>query len=150
MTRSSTLLLLLLAPLSASAFTVLPSQSSTSTTAIFMSDSVDTSKLVLTGNNIDLTDSLKEHAEKRIGGLLDKLGNGGLVKECEIHLSVSKNPSVRAQIPGIKYYRVVYNYVTMHATLFFFVRPIGIRATSTLLHGTKILLLSFDVDTDNR
>uniref|UniRef100_A0A7S4EF26 Sigma 54 modulation/S30EA ribosomal protein C-terminal domain-containing protein n=2 Tax=Pseudo-nitzschia australis TaxID=44445 RepID=A0A7S4EF26_9STRA len=95
MTRSSTLLLLLLAPLSASAFTVLPSQSSTSTTAIFMSDSVDTSRLVLTGNNIDLTDSLKEHADKRIGGLLDKLGSGGLVKECEIHLSVSKNPSVK-------------------------------------------------------
>mmetsp|Transcript_12808 Transcript_12808/g.25646 ORF Transcript_12808/g.25646 Transcript_12808/m.25646 type:complete len:143 (-) Transcript_12808:64-492(-) len=109
MTRSSTLLLLLLAPLSASAFTVLPSQSSTSTTAIFMSDSVDTSRLVLTGNNIDLTDSLKEHADKRIGGLLDKLGSGGLVKECEIHLSVSKNPSVRTQLPEIKYYRVVYN-----------------------------------------
>jgi len=62
-----------------------------SATALFMSDSVETdTKLVLTGNNIDLTPSLEEYAEKRIGGLLDKLGGGGLVRECEVHLSVSK------------------------------------------------------------
>jgi len=100
MTRYSTIMLLLLAPLSASAFTVLPSQPSTrnpSTTAVFMSDSVETSKLVLTGNNIELTQALEDYAEKRIGGLLDKLGSGGLVRECDIHLSVSKNPSVRIQ-----------------------------------------------------
>lgn len=98
MTRSSTLLLLLLAPMSASAFSVLPSQSATrnpSTTAVFMSDSVETKKLILTGNNIDLTPALQEHAQKRIGGLLDKLGNGGFVRECDIHLSVSKNPAVK-------------------------------------------------------
>eukprot|EP00537_Pseudo-nitzschia_pungens_P007433 CAMPEP_0172377764 /NCGR_PEP_ID=MMETSP1060-20121228/69077_1 /TAXON_ID=37318 /ORGANISM="Pseudo-nitzschia pungens, Strain cf. cingulata" /LENGTH=253 /DNA_ID=CAMNT_0013105473 /DNA_START=543 /DNA_END=1304 /DNA_ORIENTATION=+ len=98
MTRYSTIMLLLLAPLSASAFTVLPSQPSTrnpSTTAVFMSDSVETSKLVLTGNNIELTQALEDYAEKRIGGLLDKLGSGGLVRECDIHLSVSKNPSVK-------------------------------------------------------
>lgn len=60
-----------------------------------MSDSVADAQLVLTGNNIDLTPALEEYAEKRIGGLLDKLGGGGLVRECEIHLSVSKNPKVK-------------------------------------------------------
>ena len=98
MTRSYTLLLLLLAPLSGSAFVPrFQPASNPSTTAVFMSDSVADAQLVLTGNNIDLTPALEEYAEKRIGGLLDKLGGGGLVRECEIHLSVSKNPKVRRQ-----------------------------------------------------
>lgn len=60
-----------------------------------MSDAVDSgTKLVLTGNNIELTDALQEYADKRIGGLLNKLG-GGIVQECEVHLSVSKNPKVK-------------------------------------------------------
>jgi len=101
MTRNSTLLLILMAPLLASAFTVPPSQSTPrnpSTTSVFLSDSVETNtntKLVLTGNNIDLTPALEDYAQKRIGGLLDKLGGGGLVRECDIHLSVSKNPKVK-------------------------------------------------------
>jgi len=96
MTRSSTLLLLLLSPLSASAFTVPRFQQTRGPTAVFMADDVETdTKLVLTGNNIDLTDALEEYAEKRIGGLLDKLGGGGIVRECEVHLSVNKNPKVK-------------------------------------------------------
>jgi len=99
MARSSTLFLLLLAPLSGSAFTLPPYQQTPrnpSTTAVFLSDSVGTdTKLVLTGNNIDLTPALEEYAQKRIGGLLEKLGGGGLVRECEVHLSVSKNPKVK-------------------------------------------------------
>ena len=60
-----------------------------------MADSVDTgTNLVLTGNNIDLTPALEDYAQKRIGGLLEKLGGGGIVRECEVHLSVSKNPKV--------------------------------------------------------
>lgn len=50
-------------------------------------------KLVITGNNIDLTTALQDYAQKRIGGLLDKLGNG-IVNECDVHLSVCKNPKV--------------------------------------------------------
>lgn len=51
--------------------------------------------LVLTGNNIDLTDALREYVDKRIGGLLNKLGGGGIVRECDVHLSVYRNPKVR-------------------------------------------------------
>lgn len=97
MTRySTTLLLLLLAPLSASAFTTVPQSSTRTPTAVFMSEKVDSvAQLVLTGNNIDLTPALEEYAQKRIGGLLDKLGSGGIVRECDVHLSVSKNPAVK-------------------------------------------------------
>lgn len=93
MTRS--FLLLLLAPLSTSAFTNTHTANNPPSTALFMADSVETgTKLVLTGNNIDLTDALQDYADKRIGGLLDKLGNG-IVNACEVHLSVSKNPKVK-------------------------------------------------------
>jgi len=97
MLRSRTAMLLLLAPLSAFAF--LPNQPASrnpSTTSVFMADSVETgTNLVLTGNNIELTTALEEYTQKRIGGLLEKLGGGGLVRECEVHLSVSKNPKVK-------------------------------------------------------
>jgi ribosome-associated translation inhibitor RaiA len=59
--------------------------------------------LVITGNNIDLTDALQGYTEKRIGGLLGKLGSGGVVNECEVHLSVSKNPAVSLHIFQIYY-----------------------------------------------
>ncbi|KAG7338377.1 SSU ribosomal protein S30P sigma 54 modulation protein [Nitzschia inconspicua] len=68
----------------------------TSTTALFMSSEVagDVS-LVITGNNIDLTPALQEYVEKRIGSILNKLGSGGIVRECDVHLSVCKNPKVK-------------------------------------------------------
>jgi putative sigma-54 modulation protein len=50
--------------------------------------------LVITGNNIDLTPSLQDYVEKRIGTILNKLGSGGIVRECDVHLSVCKNPKV--------------------------------------------------------
>jgi hypothetical protein len=55
--------------------------------------------LVLTGNNIDLTPALQGYVDKRIGGLLQKLGGGGIVQECDVHLSVYKNPKVRVFCP---------------------------------------------------
>merc|ERR1712014_134669 len=42
----------------------------------------------------DLTDALQDYVEKRIGGLLDKLGNG-IVNGCDVHLSVCKNRRVK-------------------------------------------------------
>ena len=61
----------------------------------------DTS-LVVTGNNIDVTPALQEYVEKRIGGILNKLGSGGIVQECDVHLSVCKNPKVRGKAKSIK------------------------------------------------
>ena len=122
MARSSTLFLLLLAPLSGSAFTLPPYQQTPrnpSTTAVFLSDSVGTdTKLVLTGNNIDLTPALEEYAQKRIGGLLEKLGGGGLVRECEVHLSVSKNPKVCTDNTFLLTF--VENVISLHAQCVYF------------------------------
>jgi len=105
MIQARIVLLSLLSPLLASAFTIplnqqssgiVTCESSRSTTTAFMTkvaENFDT-KLVITGNNIDLTDALQDYAEKRIGGLLEKLGNG-IVNECDVHLSVCKNPKVK-------------------------------------------------------
>ena len=51
--------------------------------------------MTITGNNIDLTPALQEYVEKRIGRPLNKLGGDGIVRDCEVHLSVYKNPKVR-------------------------------------------------------
>lgn len=65
------------------------------TDASVSASSSDDVSLVITGNNIDLTPALQEYVEKRIGSILNKLGSGGIVRECDVHLSVCKNPKVR-------------------------------------------------------
>jgi len=49
----------------------------------------------LTGNNIEVTPALQEYVSKRIGGPLKKLGGDGIVMDCEVNLSVYKNPKVK-------------------------------------------------------
>jgi ribosome-associated translation inhibitor RaiA len=51
--------------------------------------------IILNGVNIELTDSLIDHVNKRIGKTLSRLANNGAVKECDVLLSVTKNPKVR-------------------------------------------------------
>jgi len=51
--------------------------------------------LVISGNNIELTPALSEYVEKRIGGNLNKLTSNGALRECDVHLSVNKNPKVK-------------------------------------------------------
>ena len=50
--------------------------------------------LVVEGKNIEITEALMAHIQKRIGGPLKKLSSNGLVNECDVILSVSKNPKV--------------------------------------------------------
>jgi Sigma 54 modulation protein / S30EA ribosomal protein len=51
--------------------------------------------IIINGQNIPLTDALVDHVNKRIGNTLSKLIKNGAVRECDVHLSVSKNPKVR-------------------------------------------------------
>lgn len=51
--------------------------------------------LVVEGKNIEITEALDAHIQKRIGGPLKKLSGNGQVIECDVILSVSKNPKVR-------------------------------------------------------
>jgi hypothetical protein len=73
------------------------SQRPSTLSSLGMSEIAEDISLVITGNNIDLTPALQEYVEKRIGGLLNKLGSGGIVRECDVHLSVCKNPKVRSE-----------------------------------------------------
>lgn len=87
--------LLFLSPLLAGAF-VAKNRSPVGRNAalLHMSTEVEDINLVLNGNNIHLTDAISDYVEKRIGGPLRKLGGGGIVRECDVHLSVYKNPKV--------------------------------------------------------
>ena len=51
--------------------------------------------LVVAGTNIELTEALVGYVDKRIGGNLNKLSSNGAIRECDVHLSVNKNPKVR-------------------------------------------------------
>mmetsp|Transcript_10722 Transcript_10722/g.16039 ORF Transcript_10722/g.16039 Transcript_10722/m.16039 type:complete len:239 (-) Transcript_10722:176-892(-) len=50
---------------------------------------------VITGNNIEVTDSLTEYVNKKLDNTVGKLAATGSVKECDVHLSVNKNPKVK-------------------------------------------------------
>ena len=50
--------------------------------------------LVVEARNIEITDALMAQVQKRIGGPLKKLSGNGDVTECDVILSVSKNPKV--------------------------------------------------------
>ena len=54
--------------------------------------------VVVSGTNIELTDALVEYVNKRIGGNLNKLSSNGAIRECDVHLSVNKNPKVSLTI----------------------------------------------------
>ncbi|GKY98322.1 hypothetical protein MPSEU_000789800 [Mayamaea pseudoterrestris] len=48
--------------------------------------------LIVSGRNVQVTDALMEHVQKRIGNVVNKLSGNNMVKECDVILSVSKNP----------------------------------------------------------
>ena len=50
--------------------------------------------IILNGQNIELTPALVEHVNKRIGSQLNKLASNGAIRECDVVLSVNKNPKV--------------------------------------------------------
>lgn len=51
--------------------------------------------ITVTGNNIDVTPSLKEYVNNKLGKIIDKLSGSGAVQECDVHLTVNKNPKVK-------------------------------------------------------
>lgn len=62
----------------------------------------DSVPIVINGKNIDLTPAIVDYVNKRIGGNLNKLTSNGAIRECDVHLSVSKNPKVRENKKGKK------------------------------------------------
>lgn len=54
--------------------------------------------IIVNGQNLDLTPALIDHVNKKIGAPLKKLASHGAVTECDVILSVNKNPKVRNQL----------------------------------------------------
>eukprot|EP00979_Chaetoceros_neogracilis_P002377 scaffold410_cov267-Chaetoceros_neogracile.AAC.25 len=50
---------------------------------------------VITGNNIDVTEALNDYVNKKLDKTVGKLATTGAIKECDVHLSVNKNPKVK-------------------------------------------------------
>jgi hypothetical protein len=50
--------------------------------------------IIVNGHNIALTPALVDYVNKRIGNTLSKLASNGAVRECDVVLSVNKNPKV--------------------------------------------------------
>jgi len=60
-----------------------------------MSSTTEDIPVVVKGQNIELTPAIVDYVNKRIGGTIGKLSSNGAVRECDVILSVSKNPKVR-------------------------------------------------------
>ena len=56
--------------------------------------STESVNYVVTGNNIEMTPSLNEYVNKKLDKVVGKLSASGAVQECDVHLSVNKNPKV--------------------------------------------------------
>lgn len=56
---------------------------------------VDDIPITVTGNNIVVTAALLEYVNRKLERPLGKLRANGAIQECEVHLSVNKNPKVR-------------------------------------------------------
>eukprot|EP00558_Chaetoceros_sp_UNC1202_P012920 CAMPEP_0197232854 /NCGR_PEP_ID=MMETSP1429-20130617/1073_1 /TAXON_ID=49237 /ORGANISM="Chaetoceros sp., Strain UNC1202" /LENGTH=239 /DNA_ID=CAMNT_0042690995 /DNA_START=53 /DNA_END=772 /DNA_ORIENTATION=- len=50
---------------------------------------------VITGNNIDVTPALNDYVNKKLDKTVGRLSAGGSIQECDVHLSVNKNPKVK-------------------------------------------------------
>jgi len=60
-----------------------------------MSESNGNVPVVITGNNMEVTPALMDHVNKKMEKVLGKLARSGLIRECDVHLVVSRNPEVK-------------------------------------------------------
>jgi len=51
--------------------------------------------ITVTGNNIELTPALNDYINKKLDNIIGKLSASGGVVDCDVHLTVTKNPKVR-------------------------------------------------------
>jgi ribosome-associated translation inhibitor RaiA len=50
--------------------------------------------ITVTGNNIELTPALNDYVNKKLDNIIGKLSTSGGVQDCNVHLTVNKNPKV--------------------------------------------------------
>lgn len=84
--------------LAVSAFTVMPNTCSVTRTAPLSVSAVDAGTevpITVTGNNIELTPSLVNYVNEKMERPIGKLRSNGAIQNCEVHLTVNKNPKVK-------------------------------------------------------
>eukprot|EP00586_Coscinodiscus_wailesii_P016557 CAMPEP_0172498778 /NCGR_PEP_ID=MMETSP1066-20121228/117281_1 /TAXON_ID=671091 /ORGANISM="Coscinodiscus wailesii, Strain CCMP2513" /LENGTH=249 /DNA_ID=CAMNT_0013272203 /DNA_START=82 /DNA_END=831 /DNA_ORIENTATION=+ len=64
-------------------------------TAMRMSAATEKVPIVVTGNNIEVTPALMDYVNTKVERTLGKLSSNGWVRECDVHLTVNKNPKVK-------------------------------------------------------
>lgn len=64
-------------------------------TRLYSTTENDAPPIYVTGNNIEVTPALKDYVIKKVEKTLGKLTNVGAAFECDVHLSVNKNPKVK-------------------------------------------------------
>mmetsp|Transcript_31008 Transcript_31008/g.46247 ORF Transcript_31008/g.46247 Transcript_31008/m.46247 type:complete len:243 (-) Transcript_31008:112-840(-) len=63
---------------------------------LYMSSEVSAAvPIVVTGNNIEVTDALQSYIDKKLQNTVGKLASSGAVQSCDVHLTVNKNKSVK-------------------------------------------------------
>jgi len=80
---------------STGAFTV-PSGHQQPRTFLSMSTTEADVPIVVSGNNIELTPALNDYVNSKLERIIGKLSSSGAVKDCDVHLTVNKNPKVKA------------------------------------------------------
>lgn len=88
------LTLIALQALAVQGFVLQPPSSRTSLPPLFMSTIENTVPITVTGNNIEVTDSLVDYVNTKLERPLGKLRSNGVIKDCTVHLIVNKNPKV--------------------------------------------------------
>lgn len=56
----------------------------------------DSVPIIVSGNNIELTPALNDYINSKLDRIIGKLSSSGAVKDCDVHLTVNKNPKVKA------------------------------------------------------
>mmetsp|Transcript_16947 Transcript_16947/g.25642 ORF Transcript_16947/g.25642 Transcript_16947/m.25642 type:complete len:237 (-) Transcript_16947:247-957(-) len=88
------LTLIALQALAVSGFVMQPASRTLSHRPLSMSTVENTVPITVTGDNIEVTDSLVDYVNTKLERPLGKLRSNGVIKDCTVHLIVNKNPKV--------------------------------------------------------
>lgn len=88
------LTIIALQALAVSGFVMQPASRTMSHRPLFMSTVENTVPITVTGDNIEVTESLLDYVNTKLERPLGKLRSNGVIKDCAVHLIVNKNPKV--------------------------------------------------------
>lgn len=77
------------------AFTISPAFKPT-TKLYSTTESTTDPKIIITGNNIEVTEALSEYVNRKLESPLSKVTSNGYVREIDVHMEVNKNPKVES------------------------------------------------------